>query len=93
MDAPDGEPVTLEPWQILIEHEGRPLKSARGETDVVSMDGVSAPGRLVERWTPTAPGDYRFSCRLDTGNAIRETDEANNDLELTIAVSAATRAR
>jgi hypothetical protein len=52
MDAPDGEPVTLEPWQILIEHEGRPLKSARGETD-----------------------------------------EANNDLELTIAVSAATRAR
>jgi hypothetical protein len=93
MDAPDGEPVMLEPWQILIEHEGRPLKSAPGETEVVSMDGVSVPGRLVERWTPTAPGDYRFSCRLDTGNAIRETDEANNDLELTIAVSGATRAR
>ncbi|MEX2125373.1 MAG: hypothetical protein WD795_15880 [Woeseia sp.] len=93
MDAPNGEPVTLEPWQVSIERDGRALKSVEGATEVVSSGGVSMPGRLVERWTPSEPGDYRFHCRLDTGGAIVETDEANNEMELTIAVSGSTRAR
>jgi subtilase family serine protease len=48
---------------------------------------------VVERWTPSEPGDYRFHCRLDTGGTIVETDEANNELELTITVTGGTRVR
>jgi hypothetical protein len=93
LDAPNGEPVTLDPWQVSVDRDGRTLRSIDGDTEVVSSGGVSAPGRVVERWTPSEPGDYRFHCRLDTGGTIVETDEANNELELTITVTGRTRVR
>jgi hypothetical protein len=45
---------------------------------------------VIERWTPTAAGAYRFRCRLDTGNAIAETDETNNIVDFTLEVGTGT---
>jgi subtilase family serine protease len=46
----------------------------------------------VHRVTPAEPGELRFHCRLDTGQAIAETDESNNELELKLTVTSLRRA-
>ena len=92
MDAPNGELVVLDPWQAVIEQDGRPVQSATGDSKLVSMRGVTSPGTLVHRFTPAEPGELRFHCRLDTGQAIAETDESNNELELKLTVTSLRRA-
>lgn len=86
MDAPHGEPVTLQAWRTVIERDDQPVQRVAGSTRIVSMNGSSVPGIVVERWQPSSPGHYRFRCRLDAGNSIAETDEDNNELELELAL-------
>lgn len=92
MDAPNGEPVVLDEWNVVIEQDGRPVRSASGDSKLVSMRGVSSPGSLVHRFTPREPGELTFRCRLDTGQAIAEADENNNELELELTVTSLRRA-
>jgi hypothetical protein len=87
MDAPNGEPVVLGEWQAVIEQDGRPVQSVAGDSRLVSMRGVSTPGLLVHRFTPSEAGQVMFRCRLDTGGAIAEMDENNNQLELSLTVA------
>ncbi|MGH8166422.1 MAG: hypothetical protein ACREQ1_04245, partial [Woeseiaceae bacterium] len=91
MDAPNGETLRIALWQVSIERDGQALRSADGRTDLVSVGGATMVN-VIERWTPTAAGTYGFRCRLDTGNAIAETDETNNIADFTLQVGvAATR--
>lgn len=87
MDAPNGEHVMMGEWQAVIEQEGRPARNVPGNPSMVSMRGVSTPGTVVHRFTPDEAGKLRFHCRLDTGGAIAETDETNNELELELTVT------
>ncbi len=87
MDSPNGEPVVLDEWQAVIEQDGRPVQSVAGDNRLVSMRGVSTPRGLVHRFTPTEAGQVMFRCGLDTHGAIAETDENNNQLELSLTVT------
>lgn len=86
MDASKGETLRIAPWQVSIERDGQALRSTAGRTDLVSVSAATTAVNVIERWTPTTAGAYRFRCRLDTGNAIAETDESNNVADFALQV-------
>ncbi len=88
MDAPNGETVRIAPWQLIVEKDGEKLLDQPGRSDLVSVRGASTMEDAIARVTPAQAGAYTFRCRLDAGNAIAETDEANNVAEFPVQVGA-----
>ncbi len=88
MDAPRDEAVRVSEWQGVIEIDGRAVRSFRGDQRHL---GGSQETLSLYRFKPAEPGETAIRCRLDTENALAESDETNNELTLKLTVTAARR--
>lgn len=90
MDAPNGETLRIPPWRYTVERDAEPLLSGDGRSELVSVRGATTSVDVIARFTPSQAGTYTVRCRLDTGNAIAETDESNNVAEFPLQVGSRT---
>lgn len=86
VDSVNSEVVELPSWTMRIERAGAVAKEESGPRDLAHARGTTSLQGLVERWTPTEPGQYVFRCLLDPAGAVAEANRANNARELTVEI-------